>query len=272
MRDLPDGLVRGVLPEANLKWAVCLTSALNAEAARLHGLAAGSAAMLGEALNAAVLLAALQKGNARINLQLECDGPLRGAFVDASADGEVRGYVKEPQLHGTAAVLGRSGFLSVLRDLGRGEHYRSSVELSAMDLSADLERYFTASDQVPTRVAVAPTGGVLLQCLPGADPAELLRVGERLGERLRGALSRASPSLAAKAVFGDEPFDVLASYPLSWKCSCSKERVMRALTTMGPEELTDMIEKDGKASAKCQFCGRGYEISAEELRGLLPKA
>src|SRR5207253_1337860 len=101
--------------------------------------------------------------------------------------------------------------------------------------------------------ALASTGGVLLQCLPGADPADLRRLGERLSERLRSALKTGSPSLAAKAVFGDEPFDVLASYPLAWKCSCSKERVMRALTTIGPEELTDMIEKDGKASAKCQF-------------------
>lgn len=269
---MSDGLIRGVLPRVNLKWAACLTGELKAEAARLHGLASGSADMLGEALNAAVLLAALQKGSTHINLQVECDGPLRGLFIDASADGDVRGYVKEPQLHGTAAVLGRSGFLSVLRDLGQGEHYRSSVELSAMDLSKDLERYFASSDQVPTAVAVVPTGGVLVQCLPGADPDDLLRVGKGLGLRLRSALGAGSPAAAVKVLFEDEPVDVLASYPLSWKCTCSKDRVMRALTTMGSEELTDMIEKDGKASAKCQFCGRGYEISADELRSLLPKA
>jgi molecular chaperone Hsp33 len=249
-----------------------LTRGLKAEAQRLHGLADGSAAILGEALNAAVLLAALQKGSTRINLQLECDGPLRGLFVDASADGDVRGYVKEPQLFGTAAVLGRSGFLSVLRDMGKGEHYRSSVELSAMELGPDLERYFASSDQVPTKVALTSTGGVLLQCLPGADPADLERLGQRLGERLSAAVAAGSAALEAKALFGDEPFEVLASYPLSWKCTCSKERVMRALATMGAAELADMIEKDGKASAKCQFCGRAYEVSVEELRGLLPKA
>jgi molecular chaperone Hsp33 len=267
-----DGLVRGVLPSVNLKWAACLTSALKAEAQELHGLADGSAAILGEALNAGVLLAALQKGSTRINLQIECDGPLRGMFVDASAEGHVRGYCKETQLHGTAAVLGRGGFLSVLRDLGQGEHYRSSVELSAMDLSTDLERYFTASDQVPTRVALASTAGVLVQALPGADPDDLVRVCEKLGDRLRAALTAPSATAAAKAVFGEESFEVLASYPLEWKCTCSKERVMRALATVGPEELTDMIEKDKKASAKCQFCGRSYEISAEELRSLLAKA
>jgi molecular chaperone Hsp33 len=162
----------------------------------------------------------------------------------------------------------------VLRDLGQGEHYRSSVELSVMELGPDLERYFAASDQVPTRVALTTSAGVLLQCLPGADPAELQRVAERLPARLQAAVAVAQGSAAhaAKELFGDEPFDVLASYPLSWKCSCSKERVMRALTTMGPEELADMIEKEGKASAKCQFCGRAYEISADELKTLLPKA
>jgi molecular chaperone Hsp33 len=269
---MSDGLVRGVMSSANLKWAVCLTSQLLAEARRLHELADGSAAMLGEALNAALLLAALQKGESRINLQVECDGPLKGVFVDASADGAVRGYVKETQLHGTAAVLGRGGYLSVLRDLGKGEHYRSSVELQEMNLSKDLERYFAASDQVPTRVSLAPAGGVLLQCLPGADPSDLERVAERLPQKLHAALPASSPSTAAKVMFEGEPFEVLASCPLSWKCTCSKERVMRALTTMGPEELADMIERDGKASAKCQFCGRGYTVTAEELRSLLPKA
>jgi len=266
-----DGLVRGVLPAANLKWAACVTAGLKGEAARRHGLAEGSAAVLGEAVNAAVLLAALQKGDTRINLQLECDGPLRGLFVDASAAGHVRGYVKEPLLYGTAAVLGRSGFLSVLRDLGKGEHYRSSVELSAMELGPDLERYFAASDQIPTRVALSSTGGVLLQCLPGADPAELERAATGLKARLDAALTGASAALLAKALFGDEPFEVLASYPLEWKCTCSKERVLRALTTMGPEELADMIAKEGKASAKCQFCGQSYEVSAAELTALLPK-
>ena len=93
-----------------------------------------------------------------------------------------------------------------------------------MEIGADLERYFATSDQVPTKVAVTSTGGVLLQCLPGADPAELQRVAERLGDRLRAAQKGAGGSVAqaAKLLFGDEPFDVLASYPLSWKCTCSK--------------------------------------------------
>ncbi|MBL8954492.1 MAG: Hsp33 family molecular chaperone HslO [Myxococcaceae bacterium] len=268
---MSDGLVRGVLPAVNLKWAACVTVGLRADAARLHGLAEGSAAMLGEAINAGALLAALQKGETRINLQVECDGPLRGLFVEATAEGGVRGYVKEPELYGTAAVLGRSGFLSVLRDLGKGEYYRSSVDLSVMELGADLERYFVTSDQIPTRVALASTGGVLLQCLPGADPADLETAAKGLKARLTESLKAGSAALLAKSLFGGEPFEVLASYPLEWKCTCSKDRVLRALTTMGPDELADMIAKEGKASAKCQFCGQGYEVSADELKALIPK-
>jgi molecular chaperone Hsp33 len=266
-----DGLVRGVLSAADLKWAVCLTGGLKKEAQERHGLSEPAGALMGEAVAAACLLAALEKGGTRINLQLECDGPLRGLFVDASAEGGVRGYVKNPELAGLAAALGRAGYLSVLRDLGRGEHYRSSVELSVMQLGPDLERYFAVSDQVPTRVALSSGGGVLVQCLPGGDPAELERVASVLSARLPGALASGSAAIAAHALFGEEPFDVLATYPLAWRCTCSKDRVLRALATLGADELLDMIAKEGKAQAKCQFCGRAYEVSGDELKTLLPK-
>jgi molecular chaperone Hsp33 len=265
-----DGLVRGVLPAADLKWAVCLTAGLTREAQERHVLSDAAAALLGEAIAGATLLAALEKGITRINLQLECDGPLRGLFVDASADGGVRGYVKNTELAGLAAALGRGGYLSVLRDIGRGEHYRSSVELAAMQLAPDLERYFAVSDQVPTRVALTSGGGVLLQCLPGADPAVLERLGAPLAETLPKALASGSAATAARALFGEEPFDVLATYPLTWRCPCSKDRVLRALATLGSAELLDIIAKEGKADAKCQFCGRAYEVSGDELKTLLP--
>jgi molecular chaperone Hsp33 len=235
---MSDSIVRGVMPAADLKWAVCLTQGLKQEAKGHHGLTEPAAEMLGEAITASVLLAALEKGGTRINLQLECDGPLRGLFVDASADGAVRGYVKNQELAGLAAAMGKGGYLSVLRDLGRGEHYRSSVELAAMQLGPDLERYFAVSDQVPTRVALTANGGVLLQCLPGADPAVLNTLGGGLVEKLPAALATGSAATAAKALFGEEPFDVLATYPLEWRCSCSKDRVMRALSTLGSEEPT----------------------------------
>src|SRR5262249_20699209 len=148
---------------------------------------------------ASALLAALEKGGTRINLQLECDGPLRGLFVDASADGAVRGYVKNQELAGLAAALGKGGYLSVLRDLGRGEHYRSSVELAEMQIGPALERYFAVSDQVPPRVARVPDGGVLMQCLPGADPAVLASLGEGLVEKLPRAIGSGSAAAAARA-------------------------------------------------------------------------
>jgi molecular chaperone Hsp33 len=269
---MSDGLVRGVLPGADLRWAVCLTAGLKREAQERHGLSGPAAELLGEAIAASSLLAALEKGGTRINLQLECDGPLRGLFVDASAEGGVRGYVKNVELAGLAAALGKGGYLSVLRDLGRGEHYRSSVELAAMQIAPDLERYFAVSDQVPTRVALTNDGGVLLQCLPGADPSELERLAAPLAPKLEGALASGSAATAARGLFGEEPFDVLATYPLAWRCTCSKDRVLRALATLGAEELLDMIAKEGKAAAKCQFCGRAYEVTGDELKTLLPKS
>ena len=106
-------------------------------------------------------MAALQKGQQRVNVQVECDGPLRGLFVDAGADGTVRGYVKNAlfQLEAVEGefkwrpALGNSGFLSVLRDVG-SEYYRSSVELKALSLASDLNYYFDTSEQVTTRLAL----------------------------------------------------------------------------------------------------------------------
>jgi len=180
-----DALIRGLLPgDVKVAVVVCTQAARHAE--RVHHLAQVSASLLGQAFAGALLMASLQKGDSRVNLQVECDGPLRGLFVDAGADGVVRGYVKNPHVDMQSApgpyrwrpALGNTGFLSVLRDVG-AEYYRSSVALEHLDLPKDLAHYFATSDQVPTRVAVevaeageVPLGvvaGVLLQALPGAQ-------------------------------------------------------------------------------------------------------
>src|SRR5512140_2190085 len=128
----------------------------------LHGLYPTSAHLFAQALAAGALLGALQKDRGRINLQLECDGPVRGLLVDADAAGNVRGYVRAPLVHfpgdpgsGAHAALGGSGFLSVLREDGRGQPYRSAVELAAFDLPEDPRRWFATSEQVVTAFDLA---------------------------------------------------------------------------------------------------------------------
>lgn len=289
---MSDELFTALLPASGLRVVAALTTEVSHEARRLHRAEPGSAALLSEGLTAVALLAALQKERTRVSLQLECDGPVRGLLVDAD-DGRVRGYVKKPLLavlgdEGTfhwRPLLGNSGYLSVLRDLGEGEVYRSSVELEAFELGRDLERYFAVSDQVESvvRIRTVPagpevlgaSGGVLLQKLPGGDAGALAAAGRRLGP---GALDRAllaangsGPALL-RALFPGDELDVLAKRPLEFRCGCSRERVHRALLALGRAELEDLLATDNQAEATCEFCTTRYVIPADELRTLIAGA
>ena len=289
---MSDEVFSALLPRSGLRVVAALTTEVSREARRLHQAEAGSAALLSEALTAVALLAALQKDKTRVSLQLECDGPVRGLLVDAEG-GSIRGYVKKPLLAVLGdegafhwrPLLGNSGYLSVLKDLGGGEYYRSSVELGAFELGHDLERYFAVSDQVESvvRIRTVPAGrevlgaagGLLIQKLPGGDASALAAAGQRLVPRvLDRALLEANGSGPAllRSLFPDAEMDVLAKQPLEFRCGCSRERVHRALLALGKAELEDLLATDGQAEATCEFCTTRYVIPHDELRTLIAAA
>ncbi len=291
-----DEVVMGLLPEVDVRVVAVLATQTAREAAQRHRTRTAASVILGESLTAAALLAALQlqKSGAKVNLQLECDGPLRGLFAEGDAEGTVRGYVKNPlcDLEGEPGryrwrpAFGNGGYLSVLRDAGKGEYQRSAVELEAFEVARDMERYFAASEQIPTSVGLVTltggepllqaVGGFLIQALPGAKPATLTRLSELMrGDALADALRAEGENPTAlgflQRVCGAEAegLEVMSRYPLRWHCPCSKERVTRALLTLGAAELRDMVEKDGKAEASCHFCNEEYLVSGEELGALV---
>jgi molecular chaperone Hsp33 len=289
---MSDEVFSALLPRSGLRVVAALTTEVSREARRLHQAEAGSAALLSEALTAIALLAALQKERTRVSLQLECDGPVRGLLVDAEG-GSIRGYVKKPLLAVLGdegafhwrPLLGNSGYLSVLKDLGGGEYYRSSVELGAFELGHDLERYFAVSDQVESvvRIRTVPAGrevlgaagGFLIQKLPGGDAGALAAAGRRLGPRgLDRALLEANGSGPAllRTLFPDAEVDVLAKRPLEFRCGCSRDRVHRALLALGNAELEDLLATDGQAEATCEFCTTRFVIPRDELRTLIAAA
>ncbi|WP_257452241.1 Hsp33 family molecular chaperone HslO [Archangium lipolyticum] len=291
---MADELVSGLLKETDLRVVLVTASELARRARELHRSATASASLMAQGLTAGALLAALQKSDSRINLQLECDGPLRGLFVDGDTSGVLRGYVKNPLVSHLGAegqyhwrpALGNKGYLSVLRDLGGGEYYRSSVELESFDLARDLERYFTISDQLPSRVYLTvlpeksdgtgePLGlvvGLLLQPLPDGDRGAFQALGDRLVKDFEPAVrAHAAQGATAllKALVPQADLEVMSRYPISFTCSCSKDRVKRALMSMGREELEDILAKEGKAEADCHFCTTHYVVTGDEIRALL---
>lgn len=285
-----DGVARALLPGVNLKVSVVVASAVAQEGRLKHGLQAAAASLLGQALTGAALMVSLQKDESRVNLQLECDGPLRGLLVDASASGDVRGYVKNPHVavelaegpFRWRAALGNSGFVSVLREVSQGEYYRSSVELTQMSLADDLNKYFAVSEQVATRLAldVVPVGdeplalvaGVLIQTLPDGDGEALENLGAELPGRLRAALTSLQTVTAQRlltAVFAEASPEIMATYPLRWRCSCSKEKVVSTLAALGRAEVQDILDTQGSTAVTCQFCSTRHEVTFHDLMALL---
>jgi molecular chaperone Hsp33 len=283
---MSDRLVRGLVPALGLRVVLVRVGDTARMARVLHGLSPTTAHLFAQALAAGALLGALEKGERRVNLQLECDGPLSGLFVDADADGNVRGYVRRPQVHfpgdvgrGARAAIGGSGFLSVLRDVGGGQHYRSAVELQALDLAEDLRRWFASSEQVASAVDLAvvprdaePLGeaaGLLVQRLPDGDDAAVERTRARLAAgALPAALARGTNAHELVADVCGAPLELLADQEVAYRCGCSEERARNAVSALGREGVEDVLAKEREAVITCEFCRTRYVVGEQALRDI----
>jgi molecular chaperone Hsp33 len=220
------------------------------------------------------------------------DGPLGGILIDAGLDGTVRGYVENPSVElppnskGKLDVGGAvgNGFLYVVRDVGYGYPYSSTVELVSGEIGEDVAHYLITSEQTPSALVlgvfvgatgVTAAGGLLVQVLPKAARDEALV--ETLESRVAG-LSGFTPLLQAGKSLTDIFQDLLgdmgvAIFPetqiLRYHCGCSFDRVLGALKMLGEAELQDMIVKDNGAEATCHFCGTVYQASRDDLAQLI---
>lgn len=281
-----DRLSRALHPTRGLRALVVQVGDIARMTRLLHGLAPTSAQLFGEGLAAAALVGALQKDEERINLQLECAGPLRGLFVDADPAGNLRGYVRgaDVGLPGEAsaaaiAAMGGGGFLSVLRVRANGTFYRSSVELRRERLCGALRRWFTASEQVETalELEVLPRGdeplgqvaGLLVQRLPDGDAAAVAAARQAIDAGAFGeALERGSPALGLVQAVAGDGWELLAEQEVAYRCGCSLDRVRNAVTALGADGVADLAATVGRAEVDCEFCHAHYVLEADELREL----
>lgn len=289
---MEDYLVRAVTREGHIRGLACVTTRLVNEVNRKQGTSPTAIAALGRALTGGALMGALLKTGQRVALKFEGNGPLRKILVEADSDGTVRGTVGKhdadlPLRDGkldVAGALGRAGFLTITKDLRLKEPYSGTVQLYTSEIAEDLAFYLTESEQVPSAVglgiyvekdgAVSAAGGFLVQSLPPSDDEVINRLTRQIQamppitEFLRNG---GTPEELLDLIFSDIPFDVFEKRPLSFKCSCSNERVINALVSLGQEELGAMIEKEEAIAVTCEFCRQAYTFSREELSGLLKK-
>jgi molecular chaperone Hsp33 len=284
--------------DAGLRLCVCTAAGVARDAAARHGLASGSACALSLGLTGALLLSAHEQ--ARVDVQLECNGPLKGMLVDADQTGAVRGLVRAGGLQAQPAPAGlarfdprpllatahdeRAGMLSILRAPaeGAGAH-RAAFPFAGADLGAALTLFLRGERPAGGELAlealtgaddpVAAAGGALIAPLSEHDAERARVLGKPLRQGgLRGALLLAQDGEAlAEAIARTLSLGALrktAEIEPRFACRCSRERVARALRSLGAPELRDMAEKDGGASLTCDFCNAEYRFPKEELLAL----
>ena len=290
-----DEIVRMITGDGAVK-AIAITGTQLVERAReIHGTWPVATAALGRALMGCAMMGAELKTEAgTVTLQIKGDGPLGSVTAVADSHGNPRGYVVNGQVDlprkyegklDVGAAVGRDGFLTVIKDLGMREPYIGRVPLISGEIAEDLTAYFTQSEQLPSACAlgvlvdsegqVVCAGGYLVQLLPGADDA----VAEAMERAVRDLgpvtdVVRAGADAAGlleRLLQGMEP-ELLERRPVEYRCTCDRERVSRAIISLGRAEIEDMIETEGGARLTCQFCDKVYDFSKGELRELLESA
>lgn len=276
--------------------AVAVTGRDMVERARqIHKTLPVATAALGRTLMAASMMGdMLKEEDGSVTLQIKGGGPLGAITAVSDSRGNPRGYLQNGQVDiprkyqgklDVGAAVGSSGSLTVIKDMGLKEPYIGSVQLVSGEIAEDITSYFVESEQVPTACAlgvlvdkdqsVAAAGGYLVQLLPGADESVIQRLEEsiaRLGpvtDALHGGAD--AVQLLERVLEGQEP-ELLERRPVAYKCYCSRERVSRAIISMGKEEMQSLIEEQGGAELTCQFCDKVYHFTREDLQELLEEA
>jgi molecular chaperone Hsp33 len=291
---MADQLIRATAASGGIRAVGVISTRLTEEARQRHKLSYVATAALGRAMSCGLLLvSSMKREQSRVNIRIKGNGPLGGLLVDAGLDGTVRGYVQNPYIElppnpqgklDVGGAIGKEGFVYVVRDVGYGYPYSSTVELVSGEVGDDIAHYLLQSEQTPSALlvgvfvgaqGVTAAGGLLLQVMPKAarDEALVAALEERVGQ-LKGF----TPLLQAGKTLTDIFNDLLGDFDLEilpetqlvrFDCRCSFERVLGALKMLGEDELLDMIEKDNGAEATCEFCGEIYHANSDHLAQLI---
>ncbi len=289
-----DQLIRATAADGGIRAVGVITTRLTEDARQRHGLSYVATAALGRTLSSGLLLASsMKRPGSRVNIRFKGNGPLGGILVDAGLDGTVRGYVDNPEIElppnaigklDVGGAVGNDGYLYIVRDVGYGYPYSSTVELVSGEIGDDIAHYLVTSEQTPSALVVGvfveasgvqASGGILLQVMPkAATDDELVALLESRVASLSGftPLLQAGKSLPDifEQLLGDMGLNILPERQMvRFHCGCSHQRMLGALKLLGEDELLDMIEKDDGAEAVCHFCGEVYTASTDQLTELI---
>lgn len=291
-----DKLIHGTAADGTIRVMAAITTDITAEAIRRHQTSPTVSAAFGRVLTGTLLLAATMKDFDRLTVKIESSGPVGGIVADATPDGIVRGYVKNPGVELPVRADGKfdvkgivgEGMFYVVRESGfeYGLHkdpYVGSVPILSGEIAEDFAYYLAKSEQIPSAVLlgvllqnaepfVKASGGVMVQMMPGANEHIITMIEDTIAHapHLTSVINEgASPEDLIRLALGIIDFEIMGEYPVEFKCNCSMERAHLLIGSLGRDEVEAMLRDDHGAVMTCGFCNEVYQLSEDDLRALL---
>ena len=286
-----DYIIRATAANDQIRAFAAVTTQMVETAREHHNTSPVATAALGRLLTAGAMMGSMMKGEKDVlTLQIKAGGPLQGITVTADSQGNVKGYVGNPDVcipansKGKLDVAGAvgPGFLNVIKDMGLKEPYSGQVMLQTCEIAEDLTYYFATSEQVPSAVGlgvlmnknntVRQAGGFIVQLMPFAEEEVISRLEQNV-QKINSVTNlleegHTPESLLEKVLEG---FDMQINEKMDTRfhCNCSKERVAKALISIGRKELNEMIQEGKPIEMNCHFCNTNYNFTVEELKEIL---
>ncbi|WAI14683.1 redox-regulated molecular chaperone HslO [Bacillus cereus] len=288
---MKDYLVKALAFDGEVRAYSVRTTNTVSEAQRRHDTWRTASAALGRSLTAGTMMGAMLKGDQKLTIKVEGNGPIGPILVDAHANGDVRGYVTNPHVdfeeteQGKLRVyqaVGTEGFVTVIKDIGMREPFIGQSPIVSGELGEDFTYYFAVSEQTPSSVGVGvlvngddsilAAGGFILQIMPGAQEETISFIEERLQKipPVSTLIEQGlSPEELLYAVLGEDKVKVLETMDVQFNCTCSRERIESVLISLGKTELEQVREEEEETEVHCHFCNERYKFSKEDITNLI---
>lgn len=287
---MSDYIVRATAANNQIRAFAITSKELVEEARTRHNTSPVMTAALGRLLSGAAMMGTMMKGEKDLlTVQIKCGGPAKGLTVTADANGNVKGYAEVPDVMLPPNSLGKLdvggalglGIMNVIKDMGLKEPYTGQIALQTGEIAEDLTYYFATSEQIPSAVGlgvlmnkdntVKQAGGFILQLLPFTSEEIIGKLEEKIKsiDSVTEMLEKGyTPERILEEILGDLGLEVTDTIPAQYSCNCSKERVSKALISIGAKDLQEMIDDDKPIEVNCHFCNTDYTFSVDELKEL----
>lgn len=288
---MKDIILRGTAADNQVRFFSAYTKQVVETAREIHNTSPVATAALGRLLTAGSIMGSMCKNDSDVlTLQIQCSGPIGGLTVTANSKAQVKGYANHPQIILPPSDKGKLdvgkavdlGVLSVIKDIGLKEPYVGQSNLVSGEIAEDLTYYFATSEQIPTSVAlgvlmeknntVRHAGGFIIQLLPFAEEDLITDLENRLKDftSITSLMDQGmTPEDMMKKLFDGYDIQINDTITPEYHCNCSKERVYKAIVSIGRKDIEEMIAEGKPIEVGCQFCNNKFQFSVDELEEML---